>query len=403
MPTCVQTINAVGINGIEPIFPNTVTNMAFSAQNKQLFLMDTAKQETVVFNVSISSSQATNLGVTINIYEVRNTLIHLRTVVVADLNTSFQKDMTARKYIICVGSSVYSFTGTIVAVFSRFQVYTKLKLDCYSGCSTSLDMSVPLPERECNKLMFFEIVDRSLPPGLEMTALGNIEGVLPNLDCIEDDKDLSPSQNWYYNIENQWVPWGRQWRFKVRVYLFDVPDTFAEKWFCIKIHNNWSWDKDNFKPPFETEQSEVIIEDVLPLKSECCEETVEIPQQTLTPIVSDCGCDDQQGQETVQFLKWYYRNLLVPDDSPDIVAFIESFKKTDYYKTMTNFINDEWNETKEKEMVLKEIARIEREMILGRSVSDIDYIMMQMKDEENQKLPITVEAFNGLTFEIEVV
>ena len=197
---------------------------------------------------------------------------------------------------------------------------------------------------------------------------------------------------------------GRQWRFFVKVWIWDNPEAFAEDWFCIRIHNNWSWDRDN-KPPLEYEEivEEIIENDPLP-KDLCCEPVQEQKQftpQVLPTTLCPCESETSSEQEVIlKFLKWYDSVLKnPPEDNPDILSFIDNFKKTDYFIQMMKKANleEELTTPEEKEAIAVKILikYYTDQLIEGRGKEDIDYIMIQLKEKENQKLPITALSFSG--------
>lgn len=400
MPSCIQTINATNRNSITQLTPSTLMPVSITGQLKQLFIFEVVRQETVKFTISLSSNNSvTNLGVTVNIYQ-DSPFLHLGSVLVTEMNLSFQKDLTPGTYIICIGSTQFTYSGNFIGYFTGFQIFAKLKFDFYSGQTLHSDMTVPLPDRICNKTLYYQILDGSLPPGLSMTLTGNIEGVLPNMDCIKDNDELSPSQNWYYQIEDQWLPWGRQWRFKVRVWIFNSPETFADRWFCIRVHNNWSWDKDNITPPFEYSIPEVYIPLEETLETDLCCDDEAIQEEKQYTMMSECECEKEENDEIISFLKWYFANIGNENLSEEVLQFINNFKETQFYQDMMSATGLNKTVEEEKEVILSEIKRRSNEMINGRNKDDIDYQMLEIKDDENQKLPITILAFFSQNFSI---
>jgi hypothetical protein len=418
MPTCVQSlqshIGAGTLGDIEQISSGVPFSINMTSSIKQLIRVSLSQQQIALFTIALQSAQPpTNIGVTITFYQVNGSqIINLGSAQITEMTMSFQKDFVPGEYYICIGSAVFTYTGTLTGQFTGFPPTAILKPYFYAGeAILPINAETPPGIRVCNKLLYFEILDGILPPGLVMTQLGKVYGILPNMDCIDENADLSPSQNWYYEDESTWQPWGRQWRFKVRVWIAIYPQAWADEWFCIKIYNNWSWDKDNFIPPFEYE-----VEDEIPLASTdpsipnqiCCEE-VEPPPFKLTPITPTlCPCESETPTEKaiqLNFLQWYHTILLNPpgDANPDMQRFIDNFRQTDYYKTM--IINSGLEETlyTPQELELKAVEELIGSFIdkldaKGRAADHLDQIMFEMKDEVNQSLPITIEARYGEHF-----
>lgn len=412
MASCIQSItdkiNLGQVDSITEILPNTLMAISMTVASKQLLRLTIVRQETAQFTISLTSViSPTNVGVTISIYQLSgNIALFLGSVLVTEMITTFQKDFSIGEYVFCIGSSSISYTGTFIGQFTGYPTYAKLSPNAYTGAAlNSFDLSFPHIDKECNKLLYYEIVDGSLPDGLQMTLAGTIWGILPNLDCTHDNDDLSPSQNWYYEMDDTWQPWGRQWRFKVKLWIVEDPTTWTDRWFCIRVHNNWSWDRDN-RPPIEYEEE--IIEEVLPqpMLDLCCEEPPEVLTFTPQPVpVSLCPCDSETSSEqevVLNFLQWYNNLLENPpgEDNPYIQTFIDNFKKTEYFKSMMDKagLSDTLLTDEEKEKIavsnLIEFysSQLTPEM---RRKEDIDYVMLELRDKENQKLPITVLSQSG--------
>jgi len=185
--------------------------------------------------------------------------------------------------------------------------------------------------------------------------------------------------------------------------MFEDESIFTEKWFCIRIHNNWSWDRDN-KPPIEYEEEtieEVISEPIIDL---CCEEEevkTFIPSQ-LPVSLCPCNSETSSEQDTIlNFLQWYESVLLNSpgEDNPYIQNFIDNFRKTEYFNDMIKKAGLEDTlltfEEKELKAVNTLIEYYNSQLIDGKRKEDIDYIMLQLRDKENQKLPITILSQSG--------
>lgn len=253
-----------------------------------------------------------------------------------------------------------------------------------------------------SKIVNYKIIEGSLPDGLQMSSTGDITGVLPSLDTV---KNLSSSENWYYSVNNSWHPWGHQWRFKVRAWVVDSPNINIEQWFCIRVYNNWSWERDKLKAEIQKANEQEFID----VKKNTVDvsnknDNAPISNPVITIPTSLCPCEDENNQEkneVLNFLKWY-NDIKIDaskENNPFIQKFIDNFKKTDYYDKMINKsgLADEKlsKEEKEKKSVESLIAYYNSKLKNGRGEEDTDYIMLNLKDKENQKLPITIFALSG--------
>lgn len=423
MPTCVQSIQTKidndQIDTITELLPSTLHPISINVSQKQLFILNIVQQETAKFTINlVSAVPPSNVGVTISIYQLigGRTILLLGTVLITELIMSFQKDFTVGTYIICIGSYLTTYTGTLIGIFTGYQIYSKLTPRGYNGQALhTFDLEFAYVEKRCEKPLYFSVIEGVLPEGLQMTLTGDIWGILPNLDCTDDTESLSPSQNWYFAVNDNWQPWGHQWRFKLKVWIAELPDVFTEQWFCIRVHNNWSWDRDN-KPPIEYEED--IIEEIAvePLVDDICCEGGEIEPEPFVPQpvpISLCPCEletTQEQEEVLKFLHWYEDVLKNPpgEENPYIQTFIDNFKKTDYFNKMIvkaglveDLLTDEERELKAVESLIEYYTSQLKEG--GRREEDIDYIMLKLKEQENQKLPTTIVTTTGtyLTVDLE--
>ena len=415
MPSCVASIKSkIDTNQLDTITeltPNTLMPISITISQKQLFSLEIIQQESVKFTINlVSGISPTNVGVTVSIYQINGNSILLHgSVLITEMNLSFQKDFTEGLYIICIGSSSISYTGTFLGEFSSYQIYKKLSPSGFAGQSIPpFELSFAYVEKECNKLLYYSLIDGKLPEGIQMTLTGDLYGILPNLDCTNDTDKLSPSQNWYFDMNETWQPWGNQWRFKLRVWIADFPNVFKEDWFCIRIHNNWSWDRDN-KPPIEYEEETIEIIEKEPFPNLCCEEEEkEIFKPKPLPVTM-CPCDEETSSENktvLNFLQWYKDTIENPvTDNPHIEEFIDNFRKTSYFSEMMKKagLEESTLSFEEKEInALKILIDYYNSLLVDgyRRENDIDYIMLNLKYQENQKLPMTLITTFGTNLSI---
>jgi hypothetical protein len=202
---------------------------------------------------------------------------------------------------------------------------------------------------------------------------------------------------------------------KLIVNLTSDPDYYVaqdEQWFCIAVNNNWSWEKARIITP----QPQVIPVPVTPPKplpdDLCCEEVPPKPPFVPKPIPPLCTpCTETTSPEEEQlarFLQWYNDNVNNNIDFTNtdleldyVKVFIDNFKGTDIYQRLLT------QSTPTQPLTTAELETIKLQerlaaQIDGRNVTDLDYIVLIGKDEENQKLPLTFVAFDGALLELQL-
>lgn len=145
MPNCIQSIQSKidsnQLDTITELTPNTILPISITISQKQLFSLVITQQESVKFTINlVSGISPTNVGVTISIYQINgNSILLLGSVLITEMNLSFQKDFTEGSYIICIGSSSISYTGSLLGEFSSYQIYKKLTT---SGFARSINSPI---------------------------------------------------------------------------------------------------------------------------------------------------------------------------------------------------------------------------------------------------------------------
>jgi hypothetical protein len=424
MTTCTQDIQAKidagEVSSIARLLPFTAMVIDIGIGNNQLFVFEIIDFQTADFEINlVPLFPPTSVGVVVTFYQLEedDTFINLGSALITELSMNFQKDFSAGTYFVCISSQTFSYGGTFQGNFTTYPITVKFSPTAETGGLAVCDLTVPQPDRECSIPLIYEIVDGELPEGLTMTVNGNIEGILPNLDCIEYTDDLSPSQGWYFEFGNQWEPWGLQWRFKVKLWAEGFEENGVEQWFCIRVHNNWSWDKDHFtdnEPYSKTVRAKIQDEQIgTPIESICppCEDSVEIQFEPEPTLSSPCDCDeesDDEARKVLEFLEWYNRVIDNPNNSPEVELFISNFRQSPQFADLMEKagLGDELLTDAELESrSVNLIIRAYQEMLDndGRGATDIDSIMIRLRDEENQKLPTTLFVSTGVyaSFDLE--
>lgn len=355
MATCIESIQALSsYDGLPAIVPNQTIPFSITPESNRLFKLESPFVQTIRFQFNINQLPATTVVSIFLWNKTTNTASIVGSFNVTGASQTAFIDFQNADYIMCVRTSAGAQTGSFTSFFTGYPDEARLVLNFQDGQYTAAELEGTRPPRECNEALFFEIIDGELPPGLRMDALGTITGLLPNLDCLEDR--LSPAVNWYYpeNDGTMW-PWGRQWRFKVRVWVDGFYDTsFSEEWFCVKIHNNWTYDEERFlaQAPFEhitsirvieppgslpticvpcadgsPEASQIFVPQ--PLNKPCppCEASNQDTAVELIPIPTElCGiCADD-------FLTWYIQD--VETDNPNIEKFKRDLENSEAFSIL---------------------------------------------------------------------
>lgn len=308
MANCATFLGAVVSSGqvmtLDPLDHNTLTPLLFTRADCKSYVMVLPAFTVVDFTVQLSATPSDSFSYAIKFYRVMGTtLLEVATTNSSDQAAVFSKEFTQGTYVICFQtSSLVSLAGTVLALYRGYQRYAVFDIDLEAGEAMVFDFDRSRAPKDCSAVLHFEILEGSLPPGIRMTGLGQLLGVAPNLDCIEDNVMLPPSQNWsFMHNDGSYHPWGRQWRFKVKVMMEGLPDVNAEEWFCVKVHNNWSIDRDNFiaQAPYMIKVEEEFIDDPFVIPT-LCPVPAPLPawQPTAIPIL--CESDPRPRFEVVK-------------------------------------------------------------------------------------------------------
>lgn len=306
MTTCVQAIQsqiAAGtVLALPQIYSNTATPVSLTQTAPCLLLLDSNATQTVTFSLSGASTAGAgspvNLLLTIYTY-AGGVATSVGSVNITNANSSFQKDFANGYYIFCISSqNAAGFNGTLIGTFVGFPTRASMITIGSIGDTMTWDLYQPPPTPSaCNQPIWYSLVDGELPPGITLLQNGILEGVFPNLDCVDDEDPYSPAVNWFYNAGGTIAPVGRQWRFQVKCWLEFYPDVVAYQWFCIRIYNDWSLDRNNFvaQPKVKTVTIAKVVDPApLPIICEPCD-TIE-PLPVFVPVDPLCpACDVPEG------------------------------------------------------------------------------------------------------------
>jgi hypothetical protein len=454
MATCYEEISNLlttkSIDDIDQIFPNTRTNFSIGAGNKHIFVFKTSKQDTVKFSTELyPSGSNTSIKMIINIFsydENTKSLIDLGSTLIEEMFQDFQKDLTAGTFFMCVTNYFSTIDAYITGIFSGFESWAKISAVFSEGSSVITTVTQKRPERVCTRPIFYDLIDGNLPPGISLLSTGRLYGTLPNLDCCDENANLSPSADWFGQYPTgEWHPWGRQWRFKVRITLPGFPLAIDERWFCIRVYNNWDIEKENFKKqlPF-SKTYDVIVEpenDIV-LESQCLECDIKTPSAERKIIelkalcdpcnpgspddaslatglqIPDKDYDERNDAQTIKIpngidvssdnlISWYMKTAQKSQKEIDTPTK-ELMKKLINSRIFINLLikkriieadSDKLTRLENVRITLRDNkGRIQlRQSVLldGRNKSDIDYEFLMNVNKLNQSLPMEFIIFSG--------
>lgn len=432
MTTCTTSISSVPFDSIQVLNPSTITPVGpINGTVNKLFRFKITSSYSVSFTVNLTPSLGSTVNAQLSIFSYNETtglISSIGSVALNNLTTNFTRDFEAGSYIICIRPVTGSYTGTIIGNFTKFPGVAMMSATMYHGqtfYSNTGTIDVP-QDIECNDALYFTLIDGKLPPGLQMSQLGLITGRLPNLDCIEDTAALSPSVNWYYkDFDGSVQPWGFQWRFKVRVYLSTNNAVFADEWFCIKVHNNWSIDRDNFvsQIPFERFRKIEIVEEALRLPDTVCVMPCDLaddakvfePSPILEAKCPSCDADQEVRVELIplppilkkkpatEIALWYaeYGNRIF--ESPEMNEFSRRLKESEAWRLyMAGIGMADRDDTTLSDLIVSVATNPDGFLQISvidpiENENDLDVMLERLRVRENQKLPITPNAYVGET------
>jgi hypothetical protein len=363
MASCTSTIQSLIASGQilnqTQVYPNTQTPVVLTQTQPCILLLDSKATQTVTFNISGASTAGAgypvNLLLTIYSY-VSGVATNIGSINLVNANSSFQKDFGSGYYILCISTlNTAGYSGSLIGHFVGFPTVASMITTGYFGSAMSFNLyQKPPAPAVCNQPIWFKVVDGELPPGIMLIKNGILEGVFPNLDCIDNQDPYSPAVNWFYQQGGTVLPVGRQWRFKVRAWLEFFPDVMSEQWFCLRIYNDWSLDRDNFLKQPKVKQvtiARINKPDPLPSMCEPC-------------IVPDTD--------------------VVYEDVPEICATCDTPSGTVITATSV-------------------VLPVPVEVVLNeRGIMDLDYLFLKWGNIINQENPIFTEPYHGDAMEVTI-
>lgn len=240
MATCLTSINEAGEQVIElsseVVYPATINNT-----ENALFLLSNEMDQSVFFTVRVIGS-VSNISFSLTIYNTE-TLVQFGTLSVTQGNISTSFNIKAGTYYVCIRSQVLSYKVELTPKFISYNKTATFNAKSYIGaaCET-IELKTSRPVGVCRRRLVYTIIEGNLPNGLTMLENGYISGYLPILDTDNFNYDLPPSNTWYHKIgDDEYVTsWGRAYRFRVHLTLYDDRSKEDIRWFYITIINDFS-------------------------------------------------------------------------------------------------------------------------------------------------------------------
>lgn len=433
MTSCASSITNIlthDLIGTLPILQQNVPiSVSFTGFSNTLLRLSVFSNDSVRFQLNLSSSnfiincQATFYSINL----VNNTFTNIGGLNTQEAITVFQKDLLIGDYIICLYSNnIATHFGTMMATFSNFVPYVRFNFTCYYGNVLNYTLSFPSVEKPCDKPLYYEIIDGALPEGIQMNHSGVLYGTLPNLDCIPSNDHLSPSANWYTQLDTgEGYPWGRQYRFKVRVTLQQFPPSIKdEKWLIIRIYNNWGLERDNFAAnmPYQRQYDVIVEDEPIVLPKTLCPSCISESGLT-TSIATSIECVDclippytdyqmiriPQGLLIENVLDWYSLNQHETFSDPEITKFQKELSESGLFKMIlwkqgilksVNNTSEFYKNMKFQIDNLGEFLEIKTSIMnidvhnIARNEEDLDWQYLKNKHDVNKVLPFEFTAWH---------
>lgn len=238
MATCITSIN----NQIQPVELSTgvLYPSVIDKNVNSLYILANDLDQSVFFNIRVIGAPS-NISFTLTIYN-ETTLAVFGTLQIKESSISTSFNISAGRYYVCIRSQVLTYNIELTPKFISYSKSAIFAPHSYFGESSDSIVSTVRPPGLCNRRLLYTLIEGELPKGLSLLDNGYISGFLPILDIDDYNKDLPASNTWYHQIaDSAYVTnWGRAYRFKVHLTLFDDRTKEDIRWFYIAIVNNYS-------------------------------------------------------------------------------------------------------------------------------------------------------------------
>lgn len=238
MATCLTTIGEA--QQLTEISSDITYRLSINQNINSLFTLTNELDQSVFFNIRFIGAYS-SFSASLTIYNI-NTLRVFGTLNLnqQSINTSFS--IVAGEYYICIRPIIGEYELDFKSTFISYNKVATFNTKSYFGYSSDFILETSRAPGLCKRRLVYTIIDGKLPNGLDMQDNGLITGFLPMLDCDSENDHLPPSAAWYHKIsDSEYVTsWGRAYRFRVHLTLYDDSTKEDTEWFYISILNDFS-------------------------------------------------------------------------------------------------------------------------------------------------------------------
>lgn len=354
--------------------------------------------DTFLWKVRVIDSHGTAPLLHFNVYKRVGTNIQ-RTLALTgwSIQSSFPFTLGAGEYYVEIEGNVMDMVVEVDIGSSGIIFQAKLDGAAFIGETLIVDLHThkKRPQQQCHEPLLYTLVEGQLPKDLKLARHdGQIYGIIAEQDCEEGD---SASFNWFYeNHDGVAQSWGRVYRFKLRIALLRDETVYEDAWFCIRVHNNWTLDRDDFIAEMKDVKPTVKLDN----------DTVVLPgyehliQAESAPTLTCLPCKDptRPAQEETISLDTYHFH------------FVEELR--DWWianeLASSRVIARLQNSTLLKEALFHPVAQAHYEITLdvgtvnvkrwkleGRSLYDNDAMLFASRNIENQVREIALNGYTG--------
>lgn len=219
-------------------YPSTI-----NATVNSVYVLSSDLDQSVFFNIRVLGNPS-SIAITITVY-YKNNMRVFGTTNITQPNTNASFSITAGEYYVCIRSQVLPYNIIFTPTFISYSNTATFVPNSYIGMYSAGELTVQKRETVCNRPLLYTIIEGSLPDGLTMLENGYVTGILPMMDCDPYNDELPASGSWYHQLsDSEYVTnWGRAYRFKVHLTLYDDRTKEDEAWFYISIVNNYDKNK----------------------------------------------------------------------------------------------------------------------------------------------------------------
>jgi len=211
------------------------------------FKFEMTENETIYFTMRLQPKTSQGINVAFTLYRKSGTVYtNLGTSTSDEFYNSFSYAATPAEYYICITSD-WDIDYTLEADFTDYPFVLIADCDAYGG-EYMPPTEFARKESLCDSPVFYQIIEGSLPSGLEFSSDGLIHGIPLEQDCEPAADGMPPSFTWWDEDDETKTraSYGVEHRIVVRAALVDSPDTYDDREFFVCVHNNWDFDRDHF-------------------------------------------------------------------------------------------------------------------------------------------------------------